>query len=57
MSVRNLLDTNICIYITKQRPREVASRFERQRPGGVGMSMNSCGELFGAEKSQQPQPA
>jgi tRNA(fMet)-specific endonuclease VapC len=58
MFVRYLLDTNICIYIAKQRPPEVAGRFESLRPGEVGMSMISYGELlFGAEKSQQPQPA
>ena len=56
MSVRYLLDTNICIYIAKRRPPEVANRFERLRPGEVGMSMITYGELlFGAEKSQHPQ--
>ena len=56
MSVRYLLDTNICIYIAKRRPPEVASRFETLRPGEVGMSMITYGELlFGAEKSQHPQ--
>ena len=58
MSVRFLLDTNICIYIAKRHPPEVASRFENLRPGDVGMSIITYGELlFGAEKSQHPQPA
>ena len=58
MSYRFLLDTNICIYIAKRRPPEVASRFESLRPGDVGMSIITYGELlFGAEKSQHPQPA
>jgi tRNA(fMet)-specific endonuclease VapC len=58
MSVRYLLDTNICIYIAKRRPPEVASRFESLRPGEVGMSIITYGELlFGAEKSQHPEPA
>jgi len=58
MSYRFLLDTNICIYIAKRRPPEVASRFESLRPGDVGMSINTYGELLsGAEKSQHPQPA
>ena len=49
-----LLDTNICIYITKNRPPEVRDRFLRLRPGQVGMSTITYGELlFGAEKSQQ----
>jgi tRNA(fMet)-specific endonuclease VapC len=56
MSVRYLLDTNICIYIAKRRPPEVAIRFERLQPGDVGMSMITYGELlFGAERSQHPQ--
>jgi tRNA(fMet)-specific endonuclease VapC len=56
--VRFLLDTNICIYIARRHPPEVASRFERLRPGDVGMSMITYGELlFGAEKSQQPERA
>jgi tRNA(fMet)-specific endonuclease VapC len=57
-AVRYLLDTNICIYIAKRRPPEVAARFERLSPGQVGMSMVTYGELlFGAEKSQHPQAA
>jgi tRNA(fMet)-specific endonuclease VapC len=54
-AMRYLLDTNICIYIAKRRPPEVAARFERLSPGDVGMSMVTYGELlFGAAKSQQP---
>jgi tRNA(fMet)-specific endonuclease VapC len=57
-AVRYLLDTNICIYIAKRRPPEVAARFERLSPGSVGMSMVTYGELlFGAEQSQHPKPA
>ncbi len=57
-AVRYLLDTNICIYIAKRRPPEVAARFERLSPGQVGMSVVTYGELlFGAEKSQHPRPA
>jgi len=56
--VRYLLDTNICIYIAKRRPPEVAARFDKLSPGQVGMSIVTYGELlFGAEKSQHPQPA
>ena len=58
MPVRYLLDTNICIYIAKRRPPEVASHFESLKPGQVGMSIVSYGELlFGTEKSQHPKPA
>lgn len=53
MSLRYLLDTNICIYIAKQRPPGVARRFARLAAGSVGMSLITYGELrYGAEKSQ-----
>lgn len=52
MSLRYLLDTNICIYIAKQRPPAVAKRFSRLAAGSVGMSLITYGELrYGAEKS------
>ena len=52
MALRYLLDTNICIYIAKQRPPAVAKRFEGLAAGTVGMSLITFGELrFGAEKS------
>ena len=35
--LRYLLDTNICIYIAKQRPPSVAKRFARLASGSVGM--------------------
>ena len=51
---RFLLDTNICIYITKQQPPEVLARFKRLAPGDVAMSVVTWGELaFGAEKSRE----
>jgi tRNA(fMet)-specific endonuclease VapC len=55
MSVlRYLLDTNICIYIAKQKPPSVAKRFAKLAAGAVGMSLVTFGELrYGAEKSQQ----
>jgi len=47
-----LIDTNICIYITKHHPLSVMHRFERLQPGDVVMSFITYGELlFGAEKS------
>ncbi|MDD5240977.1 MAG: type II toxin-antitoxin system VapC family toxin [Sulfuricella sp.] len=53
-ALRYLLDTNICIYIAKQRPPAVAKRFARLAAGTVGMSLITFGELrYGAEKSQQ----
>ena len=51
-ALRYLLDTNICIYIAKQRPPVVAQRFAEHSVGEVGMSLVTFGELrFGAEKS------
>lgn len=53
MSLRYLLDTNICIYITKQKPTSVLHKFQHTPAGAVGMSIITYGELFyGAQKSQ-----
>jgi tRNA(fMet)-specific endonuclease VapC len=53
MTARFLLDTNICIYIRRQRPPEVLARFQRLRPGDAVISVITYGELrYGAEKSQ-----
>lgn len=52
--LRYLLDTNICIYIARQRPPGVAKRFSGLSVGEVAMSLTTFGELrFGAEKSVQ----
>lgn len=53
MTLRYLLDTNICIHIARQRPAVVAQRFAQLSAGSVGMSLITYGELrFGAEKSR-----
>ena len=52
MALLYLLDTNICIYIAKQRPPAAARRFADLAAGTVGMSLITSGEVrFGAEKS------
>ncbi len=52
--VRFFLDTNICIYIAKQKPPEVLERFSQLEPGSVGMSFITYGELlYGVLRSQQ----
>jgi tRNA(fMet)-specific endonuclease VapC len=52
MNARYMLDTDICIYISKRRPPEVKARFDRLKPGQVVMSVITYGELFyGASKS------
>jgi tRNA(fMet)-specific endonuclease VapC len=52
MLLRYLLDTNICIFIIKQRPAAVRERFALLRPGEVGVSAVTEAELaYGAYKS------
>lgn len=52
MSLQALLDTNICIYIARNRPPSVAERFAQAAPGCLGISLITWGELcFGAAKS------
>ena len=54
MNTRYMLDTDICIYISKHRPPEVKARFERLKPGQMVMSVITYGELYyGASKSNQ----
>src|SRR5436190_17039527 len=53
-----LLDTNICIYIAKQKPLSVLHKFEQLVVGQVAMSTITYGELlFGAQKSHHPHQA
>src|SRR5271163_1440923 len=53
MDARFLLDTNICIYIRRQRPPEVLARFRRLRPGEAVISVITYGELiYGVAKSR-----
>jgi len=52
--MRYLLDTNVCIYIAKQKPPGVLARLQRLRPGDVGMSVITYLELvYGAWKSER----
>lgn len=52
MDARFLLDTNICIYIRRQRPPEVLARFRRLKPGEAVISVITYGELvYGVAKS------
>jgi tRNA(fMet)-specific endonuclease VapC len=54
MKARYMLDTDICIYISKRRPSVVKERFERLKPGQLIMSVITYGELYyGASKSNQ----
>jgi tRNA(fMet)-specific endonuclease VapC len=58
MTVRYLLDTNICIYIAKHNPPVVRDRFVRHSAEELAMSVITLGELrHGAEKSNSPKKA
>jgi tRNA(fMet)-specific endonuclease VapC len=58
MAARFLLDTNICIYIQRQRPANVLTRFQKLEPGDAAISVITWGELlYGAEKSKQRRKA
>jgi tRNA(fMet)-specific endonuclease VapC len=51
-----LLDTNICIYLIKTRPKEVLHQFKQHSPQDVAISTITLFELqYGIEKSQYPQ--
>ena len=50
--MRVLLDTNICIYMIKNKPPEVRKHFEEFVPGDIAISSITVAELqYGVEKS------
>lgn len=52
MEARFLLDTNILIYIRRNRPAKVSARFQRLAYGEAALSVITFGELaYGAAKS------
>ena len=58
MSLRFLLDTNICIYIRQKKSPEVLARFDEVQAGEAAMSTITHGELlYGAARSQNPEGA
>jgi len=49
-----MLNTDICIYIIKRKPRSVLKRLESLQPGQLAMSAITFAELMnGAKKSKQ----
>lgn len=51
--MKYMLDTNICIYLIKQQPREVIDRFQGIVPGDMAISTVTLAELmYGVAKSQ-----
>lgn len=54
--MRLMLDTSICIYIIKQRPPEVLTRFSSYAVGDIHVSSITVAELqFGVQRSQAPE--
>jgi tRNA(fMet)-specific endonuclease VapC len=50
-----MLDTNICIYLIKKQPKEVARRFEQLSVGDVVISAITYAELqYGVAASADP---
>jgi tRNA(fMet)-specific endonuclease VapC len=48
-----MLDTNICIYIIKQKPQEVIKKFTTLEPAQISVSSITVSELqYGVAKSQ-----
>jgi len=51
-----MLDTNICIYIIKQKPMNVIARFKQVRISEIVLSSISLSELeYGVIKSSKPE--
>lgn len=54
--MRYLLDTNICIYLIRQRPPQALAQFRQHSPQDVAISTITLFELeYGVEKSQYRQ--
>lgn len=51
--MKYMLDTNICIYIIKEKPKKVLDKFQTCNIGDICISMITFAELqYGVEKSQ-----
>jgi tRNA(fMet)-specific endonuclease VapC len=51
--MKYLLDSNICIYLIKQQPREVIDKFQGIIPGEIAISSVTVAEMmYGVGKSQ-----
>ena len=52
--MKYMLDTNICIYLIKQRPPKVLRHFKSHTVGDIGISSITLAELrYGVSKSQR----
>ncbi len=51
--MKYLLDTNICIYLIKQKPEKVLDHFKSHSVGDIGISSITLAELrYGVSKSR-----
>ncbi len=51
--MKYMLDTNICIYLIKQKPPKVLKHFKSHAVGDIGISSITLAELrYGVSKSQ-----
>ncbi len=54
--MKYMLDTNICIYIIKQKPQNVIRRFRESKISEIGVSSITLSELeYGVMKSAKPE--
>jgi len=54
--IKYMLDTNICIYIIKQKPENVIERFRQTSVSDIGVSSITLSELeYGVMKSAKPE--
>ncbi len=54
--IQYMLDTNICIYIIKQKPQNVIKRFRQAKVSEIGVSSITLSELeYGVMKSTNPE--
>jgi len=52
--MKYLLDTNICVALIRQRPKELIKQLTSYKPGDIGISTITIAELiYGAQKSNQ----
>lgn len=53
--MKYLLDTNICVFVIRQKPQRVVQRFQQQQPDDLAISTVTLAELrYGADKSSDP---
>ena len=54
--IKYMLDTNICIYIIKQKPKNIIERFRQAQVSEIGVSSITLSELeYGVMKSAKPE--